>query len=410
MPTYKYGISGCVELTNDKATKYSDFDILFWLKEHSILTYLWSFKLENIIQYKEAGVVVASNPSNKRKKLCHKFVFERYPSMILPVKTNNAIVQFMLDTTSALSFLHSHDIMHRDLKPENIALTKDKRYVLLDFSHSFQEIIPLQKYDKYVVTPNYRSPEAFDYMFLDDKPTYDSAVDMWSIGMILFELITGNNFITLYNKKMGVSLDEEKTLAELLTKPKSFYKNLKSVYSNRKKPFANKYADVYWGWIKLLLAYNPSNRITAQDMYNMTKKFAVNHQIKHITPSNELVAKPTFNFINEKDLEYSKEIYNLSIKYLRFINNMNNMVFIPNKFICFVKYMISKGTVTYFNYANYMEAVSIIAECVLYDNRNDLVDITRYNQLDDDNVRNALTDIIEKYDSELFSVDRKFSF
>ena len=83
----------------------------------------------------------------------------------------------------ALSFIHSKNIIHRDIKPENILFSHKRNYStlkLIDFG-----LATFSKEDnKSVGTPCYMSPE-----MIDGKA--DSASDMWSVGVIVFQMLTG---------------------------------------------------------------------------------------------------------------------------------------------------------------------------------------------------------------------------
>ncbi|KAL3564816.1 hypothetical protein D5086_032862 [Populus alba] len=86
-----------------------------------------------------------------------------------------------------LDVFESHHIIHRDLKPENILLSGKESDVVLkiaDFGLS-RRVLP----DNYVETvcgsPFYMAPEVLQFQ------RYDCKVDMWSVGVILFELLNG---------------------------------------------------------------------------------------------------------------------------------------------------------------------------------------------------------------------------
>ncbi|KAK5986496.1 Cyclin-dependent kinase 1 [Trichostrongylus colubriformis] len=73
----------------------------------------------------------------------------------------------------------------RDVKPENILLTKNDVVKLADFG--FARIInPQEMYTDYVATRWYRSPE-----LLVGDTLYGPPVDIWAVGCVLAELITG---------------------------------------------------------------------------------------------------------------------------------------------------------------------------------------------------------------------------
>ena len=85
-----------------------------------------------------------------------------------------------------LDYAHSRGVIHRDVKPSNVFVLDDGTAKLLDFGIARIEGSTFAT-DKGVVlgTPHYMAPEQF-------KPDpIDQRVDMWSVGVILYELLTG---------------------------------------------------------------------------------------------------------------------------------------------------------------------------------------------------------------------------
>lgn len=92
----------------------------------------------------------------------------------------------LLQLGSAVEFLHDHWILHRDLKTSNILMNNQGEIKVADFGMArFCGDPAPANLTQLVVTLWYRSPE-----LLLGTTTYDSAVDMWSIGCILGELFT----------------------------------------------------------------------------------------------------------------------------------------------------------------------------------------------------------------------------
>jgi mitogen-activated protein kinase 15 len=116
----------------------------------------------------------------------------------------------------SLKYMHSGDLIHRDLKPSNILLNSECHVKVADFglarSVAFNEEdgSPPVLTD-YVATRWYRAPE-----ILLGSTKYTKAVDMWSVGCILGELIIGKAIFP------GTStLNQIERVLELTGKPKS---------------------------------------------------------------------------------------------------------------------------------------------------------------------------------------------
>lgn len=74
--------------------------------------------------------------------------------------------------------------MHRDLKPSNLLVDESGQHIkLADFGLARTFGLPLKSYTHEVVTLWYRAPE-----ILLGQKVYSTAVDMWSVGCIFFEM------------------------------------------------------------------------------------------------------------------------------------------------------------------------------------------------------------------------------
>ncbi|GLC34170.1 hypothetical protein PLESTM_000165800 [Pleodorina starrii] len=92
----------------------------------------------------------------------------------------------MLQLLGGLEYLHENWVIHRDLKTSNILYNNRGELKICDFGLARQFGSPLRAYTQPVVTLWYRPPE-----LLLGEPLYSTAVDMWSIGCIMAELLTG---------------------------------------------------------------------------------------------------------------------------------------------------------------------------------------------------------------------------
>lgn len=87
-----------------------------------------------------------------------------------------------------LSCMHSHALIHRDLKPENLLLTADIPFPLIKIA-DFGTVknIKTQRAMTYAGTKEFMAPE----MHRHNGP-FDIKTDLWSIGVIMVELFTGD--------------------------------------------------------------------------------------------------------------------------------------------------------------------------------------------------------------------------
>lgn len=86
----------------------------------------------------------------------------------------------------AVAFCHDHNIVHRDLKPENLLIDEnDHNHIkVIDFGTSI-EFDPKKKMHRMYGTCYYIAPEVLE-------GSYGKECDVWSIGVILYVLVTGS--------------------------------------------------------------------------------------------------------------------------------------------------------------------------------------------------------------------------
>ena len=108
----------------------------------------------------------------------------------------NQIKHYVWQIFNGLSFMHEKSIAHRDLKPENILLLAPEGEALYESDPLTHEVkicdLGAAKVlsqsglnTPYVVSRYYRAPE-----LILGSNQYDCSIDVWSVGCILFELIT----------------------------------------------------------------------------------------------------------------------------------------------------------------------------------------------------------------------------
>lgn len=88
-----------------------------------------------------------------------------------------------IQTSLGIDFLHSNKIIHRDLKPENLLIDAQKKIKLCDFGWSAMSND--QYRTTFCGTIDYMAPE------IANSNAYTYAVDIWSLGILLYELLHG---------------------------------------------------------------------------------------------------------------------------------------------------------------------------------------------------------------------------
>ncbi len=162
--------------TNQEEKPYfrREIEVMYKIHHPNVVKLYGHFEDNNycyfIMEYISKGNVYGLIPQDKKKRI-----------------NNQIVASLMKDVISAVYYLHNMKpiIIHRDIKPENVLLADGLVAKLTDFgwSNYMQED---QKRTTVCGTPIYLAPEIIKEQGHDEK------VDIWCIGVLLFELITGN--------------------------------------------------------------------------------------------------------------------------------------------------------------------------------------------------------------------------
>lgn len=100
------------------------------------------------------------------------------------------------EITLAIEHLHGLGIIYRDLKPENIMLDAEGHVVLTDFGLSKESIhADEDRTHTFCGTIEYMAPEILS------RAGHNKAVDWWSLGTLLFDMLTGSPPFVSHNRK-----------------------------------------------------------------------------------------------------------------------------------------------------------------------------------------------------------------
>jgi serine/threonine protein kinase len=108
---------------------------------------------------------------------------EVYQELTAQVFSEPKAANYIYQVIQALKYLHSKKVIHRDIKPENL-LNCMGTIKLSDFGWSTHSVENNRK--TFCGTLDYLPPE------MVNKVSYDNSVDVWSVGILAFEFITGS--------------------------------------------------------------------------------------------------------------------------------------------------------------------------------------------------------------------------
>lgn len=182
--------------------------------------------------------------------------------------SKNVVQKYTKQLFKGLAYCHSRGIIHRDIKPQNL-LIGPNGLKIADFGLSRAVCIPMRAYTPEVCTMWYRPPE-----ILIDSDTYAFSVDVWSVGCIFAEMITGDalfcdctEFGNLLRIFKTLGMPTEQTWPGFETLP-AFCHN-KPAFSrvgHKAGSLSHITTDpTILDFLYKMLSCNPRNRITAKD-------------------------------------------------------------------------------------------------------------------------------------------------
>nr|XP_054756674.1 mitogen-activated protein kinase 6-like [Lytechinus pictus] len=185
--------------------------------------------------------------------------------------SNEHVRLFAYQLIRGLKYLHSANVLHRDLKPENVLINQEDLVLKIGDFGMARIVDPDYSHKGYltqnVSTQWYRSPE------LVLQPTdYTKAIDLWSAGCILAEMVTGKPLFPGDHdlELMMLILDSiqlnDRDLNEILcTLPSKLLKNYNGYPRHPLKEMLSNLDCHALDLLLAMLTFDPSARITAEE-------------------------------------------------------------------------------------------------------------------------------------------------
>ena len=208
---------------------------------------------------------------------------------------------YFIQVINAVYYLHSNNIIHRDIKPENLLLCEDNKLTLCDFGWAKE--LSLENRSTFCGTMEYMAPE------IVGSENYDYSVDIWSLGILLYELLFGHSPFKGSNTN------------NIIQNIKSHELN----YDDKNKKISKSCKDL----IQKLLNMNPQKRLKIKDILEhpfikkYAKKFSNSKKVQMIDDDKiqNMLNKNLHDMNNNNSSK--KIIDNLNNKTLKRCNTLN---------------------------------------------------------------------------------------
>lgn len=238
-------------------------------------------------------------------------------------KTNNErineIKSIAYQIITGFLYMHKLNIVHRDIKPENI-LIKNGEIKICDFGLT-KKITTNENNSYQVGTLQYKPPELFS-----TNLNYDSSIDVWSIGCLLYEFVMGYQLfkgtteITILQNILSKIPTKQSDLDEVGI---DYYRIDKCNNSDEYKiEFNDELIDLF-NLIKKMIVISPSKRITLSDAIKSSffDNFTSCKEIDmDILINNTIITNSQEFFVRKKQ---SKKLKNLRLPQIELMLNYN---------------------------------------------------------------------------------------
>ena len=251
----------------------------------------------------------------------------------------NISFHLFIQVVNAIYFLHENDLIHRDIKPENILMFENNIVKLCDFGWCVK--LNGKQRGTFCGTTEYMSPE------LVNRSGYGKEIDVWSLGVLLYEMIHGYSPF----RPNKINFDEKDVMENIINHNINFEKNIseecKNLIYGLLEPNINKrykVEDIYNS--QFVKKYEQILFGLQNDNYNLINNIQTQNQINNILYSPQVGMNNNINIHMSMDM--TNYVYNIQIPEKKKFHNYNQKSCIRVRNQSFPKF--NKGI--YSNYIN----------------------------------------------------------
>jgi p21-activated kinase 1 len=224
LPTRQVCAIKIVKANTSETSLLNEIGTLSACKHDNIVEYMGAYLHEGqlwlAMEYLEGG---------KLTDLVYKIAFKEHQ-----------IAYIMREILSSLVYIHSENLVHRDIKSDNCLVAADGRVKLADFGFCVDTI--QRKRTTIIGTPFWMAPEVIK------GQDYDSAADIWSLGVMAIELADGDPPL--------ITIPPLRALYEIVKLPPPSVKD------------PTKWSGTFLSFLSCCLKKEPTDRMTAKQLLN----------------------------------------------------------------------------------------------------------------------------------------------
>ncbi len=284
---------------------YKKNDSLFAIKKSIDTTYLEGITYNELREI--FSLLILNNHPNIIKlnevyldsynslNIVYKYHFKTLYDFIketLYIERQPYLLQFIQQMLSAVHYIHHNEIIHTDLKDCNIMVSKiDEKEIevkIIDFGSSYINKLT----DKYSVVSTYtvRAPEIYTYDY-----KYDNKIDIWSLGVIIYKFITGDDILSPNKHNKSSDIDKLKDIYKFIDEFDNIDIDIEIKYFL--KELLKVDVDKRLGIVNLISLFENffNIKVPIHDTVNKLEKLEIHNNNSNLDSLNKYISSRLFN-------------------------------------------------------------------------------------------------------------------